>query len=156
MKKSGQSGFTLVELMVVIVIIGVLVAVVMPKFANAIAKARASEIPHTLKIITSAQEMCYAETGDYKDNCGWGPSTTQARITAGENLGISMRPNGYFRYSSDATNAGYNVNAILVKDLGKAKQGQKVKVTQDNERSLIPKTTTSGLAMASFLRGYLK
>ena len=41
----AKKGFTLIELMVVIVIIGVLAALAIPKFTDASTKAKISEIP---------------------------------------------------------------------------------------------------------------
>ena len=40
-----KNGFTLIEIMVVIVILGVLAAVGVPKMFGVIAKAKASEVP---------------------------------------------------------------------------------------------------------------
>ncbi len=61
----NKKGFTLVELMVVIVIIGVLAAVALPKFSDAINKGRASEIPKKLNEIVAQSSIYEGETGAY-------------------------------------------------------------------------------------------
>jgi type IV pilus assembly protein PilA len=61
MKKSN--GFTLIELMVVIVIIGVLAAIAIPKFIDASTKAKFGEIPVIMSSYDHAQLARLAEVG---------------------------------------------------------------------------------------------
>ena len=63
MKKA--KGFTLVELMVVIVIVGILAAVAIPKFLDASNKAKASEFPTQLTAIYTGEMAYNAELGSY-------------------------------------------------------------------------------------------
>jgi len=61
----GKKGFTLVELMVVIVIIGVLAAVAIPRMMTATAKAKANEGPQILGAISRMQHARAAEVGTF-------------------------------------------------------------------------------------------
>lgn len=59
------NGFTLIELMVVIVIIGILATLAVPKFNDASLKAKVSEGPSVLKTFESAQFAYLAETSSF-------------------------------------------------------------------------------------------
>ncbi|MDO5577440.1 MAG: prepilin-type N-terminal cleavage/methylation domain-containing protein [Fibrobacter sp.] len=59
----NKKGFTLIELMVVIVIIGILAALAIPKFSSASDKAKWSEAPTVLASYENAQLARVAETG---------------------------------------------------------------------------------------------
>ena len=73
--KSIRKGFTLVELMVVIVIIGILAALAIPRFLGATAKSKATEFKPVLKQIYTLEEAFRQEstTGAYGilQNVGW-------------------------------------------------------------------------------------
>jgi len=60
-----RKGFTLVELAVVIVIIGVLAAFGVPKFLNSVEKSKATEGFNYLSAFQSAQERYLAQNGSY-------------------------------------------------------------------------------------------
>lgn len=61
----GQEGFTLVELMIVVAIIGVLSAVAVPNFKKYQAKAKSSEAKVQLAAAYTAQQAFYADFGMY-------------------------------------------------------------------------------------------
>jgi prepilin-type N-terminal cleavage/methylation domain-containing protein len=61
----NRKGFTLVELAVVIVIIGVLAAFGVPRFINSVERSKAAEAFSYLSAVRSAQERYSAREGTY-------------------------------------------------------------------------------------------
>ena len=62
-----SEGFTLVELAVVIVIIGVLAAFAVPRFRDAVERSKAGEAFHYLGTVRAAQERFHSRQGEYAD-----------------------------------------------------------------------------------------
>ncbi len=60
-----QSGFSLVELSVVIVIIGVLAAFAVPKFRDSVERSKASEAYNYLSAVRTSQERYQSKEGTY-------------------------------------------------------------------------------------------
>ncbi|WP_136808428.1 type IV pilin protein [Desulfosediminicola flagellatus] len=65
MKKSNEKGFTLIELMIVVAIIGILAAIAIPQYQNFTKKSKASEAKVYLSAITTAEAAYYAENSEF-------------------------------------------------------------------------------------------
>ena len=64
----GRKGFTLVELAVVIIIIGVLAAFAVPRFLDSVERSKAGEAFNYLSAIRTAQERYQIRQGTYCDD----------------------------------------------------------------------------------------
>ncbi|MBQ9419346.1 MAG: prepilin-type N-terminal cleavage/methylation domain-containing protein [Synergistaceae bacterium] len=67
-KNAKRQGFTLVELLIVIVVIGVLSAMMMLSSTEAVSSARASDIVSDLRNLKTAALAWYADNLDYIEN----------------------------------------------------------------------------------------
>ena len=67
-KNDSDSGFTLVELIVVVVIIGILSAIAVPSFQNASDKAKQKEASTIVASWVKAAQAYYTENSDYARN----------------------------------------------------------------------------------------
>ena len=63
--KRNQKGFTLIELMIVVAIIGILAAIAIPQFASYRQRAQDAAAKSALKNLATAQEDYYQQTDHY-------------------------------------------------------------------------------------------
>ena len=77
--KSVQKGFTLIELMIVIAIIGILAAIAIPAYQNYTIRAQVSEGLSLAGGIETAFDECYANHGTAGGSCA---SLTNLGITS--------------------------------------------------------------------------
>lgn len=89
-KMSLARGFTLVEVLLVIVIIGILAAIAVPNFAGKTDKARVASAKSQIKNLASAVDIFEVDTGTY-------PSTLQGLIT---NPGVNSWDGPYMKGNS--------------------------------------------------------
>ncbi len=67
-KKNKKKGFTLIEILAVVLIIGILVAIAVPTYQKAVEKSRTPEPLTTLKSIAKAEQLRKLAQGSYSDN----------------------------------------------------------------------------------------
>ena len=93
---SKQRGFTLVELLIVVVIIGIIASIAIPKFSEVRAKAFLSSLKSDLKHLATQQEMYHNTQFSY--------GNTLALVGGSESDGVTITIN-------EATGSGWAATA---------------------------------------------
>jgi len=75
--RTGRPGFTLVELMIVVVILGILAAVVIPQISEATTATQLSSLRENLAIIRKQISLYRLQHGDYPDIGSFAAQMTQ-------------------------------------------------------------------------------
>ena len=84
-KLDDQSGFTLIELMIVVAIIAILAGILIPNFVNARAQAQTSACESNLRSIATAMELMYADLQTYSMPVGSGAQAADPASFGGAN-----------------------------------------------------------------------
>jgi type IV pilus assembly protein PilE len=74
-------GFTLIELMITVAILGIISAIAYPSYQNAVRKAGRADAKASIMEIAQKLERCYTTYGDYSvavANCGLTATTASA------------------------------------------------------------------------------
>lgn len=93
-KRSNMKGFTLIELMIVVVIVGILAAVAMPSYRNYIVRAARVEAQTELLELASLQEKIFLNSNNYAFSV-----TTAYNATSAGGLGRTSGQTKDGRYS---------------------------------------------------------
>lgn len=99
----AQAGFTLIELIVVVAILGILTAILIPNFVRARSSSKLATCQLDLRNIAAGLELYYVENQNYPTTGGW-DSTLMA---GGYMRAVPRSPIDQASYGY-ATNAGQN------------------------------------------------
>jgi len=99
-----KQGFTLLEIIIVIIIVGVLASLALPRFFSTVEYSRSTEALASLTSVRSAMERCFlAADGNYA-NC--------TNFVALDMEDPATSPNAHFTYViSGASAVGYTITA---------------------------------------------
>jgi type IV pilus assembly protein PilE len=118
----AASGFTLIELMIAVAVVGVLAALALPSFVDSIRKGRRSEAVAALAQVQQAQERWRANKASYADNAhlstAWPEGLGIGATTSGGlySLRIDANPDD----TTGAYTTGYTASATAVSGTSQA------------------------------------
>lgn len=103
MKKNNKSGFTLLEIIIVIIIVGVLASLALPRFFSTVEFSKSTEALNMMAAIRQSMERCYVGAqGDY----------TGCSISSLDIEDPANSPGAHFAYAiSGASATGYTLTA---------------------------------------------
>jgi len=148
MKKQMQAGFTLIELMIVVAIIGILAAVALPAYQTYTAKSKFSEVILATSGVKIAVEVCAQSTG-LMTTCVGGGSGDNAVVAA-----LAGAAGGQYVASVAAANTSTTVGTITgtaVGSLGLGGETYIITGTLASGQVVWSETTTPGTCAA---KGY--
>ncbi|WP_028323672.1 type IV pilin protein [Desulfatirhabdium butyrativorans] len=123
-----ETGFTLIELMIVVAIIGILAAIAIPNFMNYQCKAKQSEAKSNLGNIRTAEEAYYAEKDSYGATLG--------------DIGFSVKGTDKQSYSYGLAASGTGTTAAFTATAGATAGGKLVgDVWTINQEGALTNTT---------------
>lgn len=96
----SSKGFTLIELMIVVVIIGILAALAIPRFMRSTTKSKQSEAKQLLKQVYTMQHAYRQEFNSY---CLAGAIASAGAPTAYARIGVDIGATARYTYTMAAT-----------------------------------------------------
>ena len=98
--RSNSGGFTLVELVIVIIIVGILSTIAVPMYRSYVRRAMSSEGDALLGCVSSAQRIYYAKYGSYYINAN------ANSVIHDQDFDLDLSENKYFKTVSITSNDG--------------------------------------------------
>ena len=112
-----SSGFTLIELMIVVVIIGVLATIAYPSYTQYVSQSRRADAYTALSQIANNLEKFYSQCGAYTADIT-SATATNCTAPAGGTLGLgangNQSPNQYYLLTIATAGAGVPASGYLI------------------------------------------
>ena len=115
-----RKGFTLLELLIVVIIIGILATFAIPQYLKAVERAKGSKARHNMSLISEAEKMYRADNDTYLA-AGDTPGTTDLNdyvelldVDADDDWNYAISDLSAFKYSGSVRTAGFFVSKVIL------------------------------------------
>ena len=119
--RATQGGFTLVELMIAVVVVGLLSAIAYPSYQQQVAKGRRTDAKQSLLELSQKLERYYTERGTYL-NAALGPGGIYPNVSSGGYYSLEITAQSADGFTVTATpqgkQAGDACDAFIYNQLG--------------------------------------
>ncbi|AKV95104.1 hypothetical protein ACP86_02395 [Marinobacter sp. CP1] len=129
----AQKGFTLIELMIVVAIIGILAAVAIPQYQDYTARTQVSRVVGEVNALKSNAESIFNNGGT---------------VATADNLGVNPRQINIGWTGSNLTDPGYGVNGLQIDRGDQADMAWSVQLGQDASSAVRGVTITVSRSLA--------
>lgn len=121
MKRRLSKGFTLIELMIVVAIIGILAAIAVPNFMKFQARARQAEAKTNLRAWSTAAKSYFAEYNTWAcGQCGWDIEKGNRYSYNVNNVAVAADPNALVAGAQVCTASASTAGSATVAPTGNA------------------------------------
>ena len=110
--KQAQKGFTLIELMIVVAIIGILAAIAIPQYGNYISRSRAAGAAAEIASVRTGVALCYQESGAFT-GCNAGALGVPNLVTTKNIMTGGTVANGVITVTTGATDSANTKLTII-------------------------------------------
>ena len=128
LRSRGNDGFTLIELVIVLSLVGILASISLPNMRFALYRAKRVEAQLGLKGIYTAQRAFYAENGFYADDF----TQLGLMMAGGQLLDEQTIKSRYYTYTLHAVAGGANFFAMAAGDIAPGNGITDVVIIQDD------------------------
>ena len=109
--KSGQSGFTLIELMITVAVIAILAAIAIPSYAQYTIRSSRQAAQAELVVMASIQEKIYLNSNAYASSVS---TAYNGSSTGGLGVATGNSRDGKYTFSVTVASATYTLTATPV------------------------------------------